>query len=246
LSQLLETKDEVLGCFLFVTFIKYMKKVLFFCLLITSFHVYSQKEFSNVVLNRTSNRSSFRGFAIGFLVQGQLKYPYPYYGPEVNGLYNDGAYHYMIDFYIKKFLVGFQVTDEYLYLQKNDSNAVWKPRGFNGSFTSLTRAYWISLGYNIYDEFNFKLSIGFRNGPKKSFLMTSKSPSEIAVGFNYNDPSNLLNEPGEMMDGYSEIDFSASINYPIKLYRKIAAVPEIGYSFKHGGLITGMSFLFLN
>ena len=224
-----------------------MKKVFFLALLLVSFYTFSQKEYSNVVLLRTTKAQAFKGFSFGVLLQGQIKYPHPYYGPKVDGLYNDGAYHFIVDFYIKKFMIGFQMTDEYLYLKKADANgAIWKPRGFNGSYSSLTRAYWISLGYNVYNNFNLKLSMGFRNGPSNSVLMNDRLPFEIAEGFNYNDPSNIFNSSENSLNKYSEIDFSASVNYPVILYRKFGIVPEIGYSFKHGGLISGVSVIFLN
>ena len=58
-----------------------------------------------MVLLRTTKAQAFKGFSLGLLVQGQTKYPTPYFGPEVSGLYNDGAYHYVVDFYIKKFKI---------------------------------------------------------------------------------------------------------------------------------------------
>jgi len=188
-----------------------------------------------------------KGFSLGLLVQGQTKYLSPYYGPKVKGLYNDGAYHLIADLYINKLLVGFQLTDEYLYLEKIDSNgAVWKPRGFNNSYSSLTRAYWVSLGYNVYDNFNLKLSVGFRNGPAKSILLNNVSVSEIALGFDYSDPSNIFNQSTTSAEKYSEIDFSLSINYLIPVHKNFGIVPELGYSYKHGGIISGVSIMFIN
>jgi len=225
-----------------------MKRLLLVFILFNSLCSFSQNnEYSNVVLLRTSKAQAFKGFSFGFLIQGQTKYPYSYYGPKVNGLYNDGAYHFIADFYIKKFLIGFQITDEYFYLKKvNDNGTLWKPRGFNGSYSSLTRSYWLSLGYNVYNNFNLKLSVGFRNGPTKSFLMNEKPISEIAEGFNYDDPSNLLNQVENSLDKYSEIDYSVSVNYPVMVFRKFGIIPEVGYSFNYGGLISGISIIFLN
>lgn len=214
-----------------------------FFLLILPFISYSQ---TNEVLERQGNKFIKR-FALGVLVQGQTKYPSPYYGPEVKSLYNDGSYHFMVDFYIKKFLIGFQLTDEYLYLEKTDgSGAIWKPRGFNKSYSSLTRAYWISLGYNVFNDINFKLSLGFRNGPSNSLFLNNKDSSEIAKGFNYEDPSNIFNQSVNYIDTYSEVDFSLSFNYPILIYKKFGVVPELGYSFKYGGIISGVSIMFIN
>jgi len=225
-----------------------MKKVILLALVLVSSSTFSQSDdFSNVVLDRTNNSPAFKGFSLGFLVQGQTKYPSPFYGPEVNGLFNNGAYHFIVDFYYKKILIGFQLTDEYLYLKKVDSSgAIWKPRGFNGNFSSLTRAYWVSLGYNVYKDLNLKLSVGFRNGPTNSILMNNKLASEVTEGYGYYEPSNVINQSENLLDNYSEIDFSASINYPIKLYKNYGIVPELGYSFKHGGIITGLSIIFLN
>jgi len=60
---------------------------------------------------------------LGLLFQGQTKYPSAYYG-----LFNDGASHFIIDVYYKKYIIGFQLTEEFLYLQKFDDNgAAWKP-----------------------------------------------------------------------------------------------------------------------
>ena len=167
-----------------------MRKLILLVILIPFFS-YSQK---TDVLARASMRY-LKGVSLGLLVQGQTKYPSPYNGPEVRGLYNDGAYHFIADVYISKLLIGFQLTDEYLFLEKTDSNGgVWKPRGFNNSYSSLTRSYWISLGYNIYDNFNLKLSVGLRSGPTKSLFLNNKTASEIALGYRYNDPSNIFNK----------------------------------------------------
>ena len=82
------------------------------------------------LLERGESDDGFKGVSLGVLFQGQSKYPNPYYGPKVDGLFNDGAYHFTIDFYYKKYIVGFQLSDEFLYLEKFDDNgAVWKPRG---------------------------------------------------------------------------------------------------------------------
>ena len=72
-----------------------MRKLILLVILIPFFS-YSQK---TDVLARASMRY-LKGFSLGLLVQGQTKYPSPYYGPEVKGLYNDGAYHFIADVYI--------------------------------------------------------------------------------------------------------------------------------------------------
>ena len=219
-----------------------MRKLMFLIIFLPIFS-YSQK---TDVLARASMRY-LKGVSLGLLVQGQTKYPSPYYGPEVKGLYNDGAYHFIADIYISNFLIGFQMTDEYLFLEKTDSNeGVWKPRGFNNSYSSLTRSYWVSLGYNVYDNFNLKTSIGFRNGPSESILLKNLSASEIAAGFDYSDPSIIYNQSTNFVKKYSEIDFSLSINYLIPVHENFGVVPELGYSFKHGGIISGVSIMFIN
>ena len=219
-----------------------MRKLILLVIFIPLFS-YSQK---TDVLARASMRY-LKGVSLGLLVQGQTKYPSPYYGPEINGLYNDGAYHLIADVYIGDLLIGFQLTDEYLYLEKTDSNGgVWKPRGFNNSYSSLTRSYWVSAGYNVYDNFNLKLNVGFRNGPTESLLLKNVSVSEIALGFDYSDASNIFNQSTASIEKYSEIDFSLSINYLIPIHKNFGVVPEIGYSFKHGGIISGVSIMFIN
>ena len=219
-----------------------MRKLILLVILIPFFS-YSQK---TDVLARASMRY-LKGVSLGLLVQGQTKYPSPYYGPEVKGLYNDGAYHFIADVYIGDLLIGFQLTDEYLYLEKTDSNGgVWKPRGFNNSYSSLTRSYWVSLGYNVYDNFNLKASLGFRNGPSESILLKNLSTSEIALGFDYSDTSNIFNQSIASTEKYSEIDFSLSVNYLLPVHKNFGIVPEIGYSFKHGGIISGVSIMFIN
>ena len=219
-----------------------MRKLILLVILIPFFS-YSQK---TDVLARASMRY-LKGVSLGLLVQGQTKYPSPYYGPEVKGLYNDGAYHFIADVYIGDLLIGFQLTDEYLYLEKTDINGgVWKPRGFNNSYSSLTRSYWVSLGYNVYDNFNLKASLGFRNGPSESILLKNLSTSEIALGFDYSDTSNIFNQSIASTEKYSEIDFSLSVNYLLPVHKNFGIVPEIGYSFKHGGIISGVSIMFIN
>ena len=193
----------------------------------------------------SNTNEGFKGISIGLLFQGQTKYPNPYYGPEVVGLHDDGAYHFIVDVYYNRFILGFQLSDEFLYLEKFDNGAVWKPRGFNGSYSSLTRAYWFTLGYNIIktSNINIKLGIGFRSGPNESITNKDYTASDIANGYDYSNPKSIFNT-SQGLNKFSEIDYSLSINYPIKIYGKLGIVPELGYTVKHGGLLTGISIIY--
>ena len=178
------------------------------------------------------------------LFQGQTKYPKPYYGPEVSGIYNDGAYHFIVDIYYNRFLIGFQLSDDFLYLEKFDAyGTVWKPRGFNGSYSSLTRAYWLTIGYNIISNFNIKLGVGLRSGPVEQLTNKDYTASDIANGYNYSNPESIFNT-SQGSNKFSEMDYSLSISYPIKIYGKLGIVPELGYTIKHGGLLTGISIIY--
>ena len=210
-----------------------------------SFFLFSQ-EVRNTLWNKKSDSGDgFKSVSIGFLFQGQTKYPNPYYGPEVVGLHDDGAYHFIVDIYYNRFILGFQLSDEFLYLEKFDNGAVWKPRGFNGSYSSLTRAYWFTLGYNIIktSNINIKLGIGFRSGPNESITNKDYTASDIANGYDYSNPKSIFNT-SQGLNKFSEIDYSLSINYPIKIYGKLGIVPELGYTVKHGGLLTGISIIY--
>ena len=195
--------------------------------------------------SRGNSAGGFKGVSLGLLVQGQTKYPNPYYGPEVISLHNDGAYHFIVDIYYNKFILGFQLSDEFLYLEKFDNGAVWKPRGFNSSYSSLTRAYWLTLGYNIINNsnINVKLGVGFRSGPNESLTNKDYAAFEIVDGYDYSNPESIFNT-SQTLDKFSEIDYSLSITYPIKIYGKLGIVPEIGYTIKHGGLLTGISIIY--
>jgi len=193
---------------------------------------------------REGSDNGIKGVSLGVLFQGQTKYPSAYYGPRVDGLFNDGAYHFIIDVYYKKYIIGFQLTDEFLYLQKFDDNgAAWKPRGFNGSFSSLTRSYWFTLGYNIFGNLNVKTGIGFRSGPKESLTNKKFTATQVAENFDFLNPLNVINTL-KNLEEFSEIDYSLSITYPIKVYGKFGLVPELGYTIKHGGLLTGISVIY--
>jgi len=192
---------------------------------------------------RASSGVGLVGISLGLLIGGQTKYPNPYNGPEVNALFNDGAYHFILDIYYNRFIIGFQLSDEFLYLEKFSNGAVWKPRGFNDSFSSLTRAYWFTLGYNIFSNFNFKLGVGYRIGPIKQLTNKNYSAEDVAEGFNYLDSESIF-YISTMLNKFNEIDYSLSITYPLKVYGEFGIVPELGYTLKHGGLLTGISIIY--
>ena len=194
---------------------------------------------------RTTTKKGLKGISVGLLFQGQSKYPNPYYGPEVGGLHDDGAYHFIVDVYYNRFILGFQLSDEFLYLEKFDNGAAWKPRGFNDSYSSLTRAYWFTLGYNIIktSNINIKLGIGFRSGPNESITNKDYRAAQVADGYDFSNPESIFNT-SQTLDKFSEIDYSLSINYPIKIFGKLGIVPEVGYTIKHGGLLTGISIIY--
>ena len=217
-----------------------MKNTLLILLLFCSFFSFSQEW--NL---RTTTKKGLKGISVGLLFQGQSKYPNPYYGPEVGGLHDDGAYHFIVDVYYNRFILGFQLSDEFLYLEKFDNGAAWKPRGFNDSYSSLTRAYWFTLGYNIIktSNINIKLGIGFRSGPNESITNKDYTAAQVADGYDYSNPESIFNT-SQTLDKFSEIDYSLSINYPIKIFGKLGIVPEVGYTIKHGGLLTGISIIY--
>ena len=66
------------------------------------------------------------------------------------------------------------------------------------------------------------------------------------MGYRYNDPSNIFNKSILSSEKYSEIDFSLSINYIFQIYQNFGIVPEIGYTFNHGGITSGLSIMFIN
>lgn len=217
-----------------------MKNTLLILLLFCSFFSFSQEW--NL---RTTTKKGLKGISVGLLFQGQSKYPNPYYGPEVGGLHNDGAYHFIVDVYYNRLILGFQLSDEFLYLEKFDNGAAWKPRGFNDSYSSLTRAYWFTLGYNIIktSNINIKLGIGFRSGPNESITNKDYTAAQVADGYYFSNPESIFNT-SQTLDKFSEIDYSLSINYPIKIFGKLGIVPEVGYTIKHGGLLTGISIIY--
>lgn len=217
-----------------------MKRVIYILILLPIF------SFSQEWNSRSNSSEGLKGVSVGLLFQGQTKYPKPYLGPEVGGIYNDGAYHFIVDVYYNRFIIGFQLSDEFLYLEKIDNGAVWKPRGFNGSYSSLTRAYWLTLGYNIINDsnINIKLGVGYRSGPKESFTNNNYTAAQVADGYDYSNPESIFNASQLLINNFSEIDFSLSITYPIKIYRKFGIVPEVGYTIKHGGLLTGVSIIY--
>jgi len=48
----------------------------------------------------------------------------------------------------------------------------------------------------------------------------------------------------KQLDEFSEIDYSLSITYPIKVYGKFGLVPELGYTIKNAGVLTGISIIY--
>lgn len=215
-----------------------MKKQLFILILVPFL------SFSQDWNDRAISGIGLNGLSVGLILQGQTKYPKPYLGPEVSGIYNDGAYHFTLDVYYNKFLIGFQLSDEFLYIEKFESNgSLWKPRGFNNSFSSLTRTLWLTLGYNIINNFNIKFGAGLRGGPKGQLTNKSYNPSDIAYGYDYLNPESIFNT-SKALDKFSEIDYSLSINYPVKVYGKFGIVPELGYAIRYGGLLTGVSIIY--
>ena len=199
--------------------------------------------FSQKWNDRASSGDGLVGISLGFLLEGQTKYPTPYYGPQRTGLYNDGAYHLTLDIYYNKFILGIQFAEEFLYLEQFDQGAVWKPRGFNESFSSLTRSYWINLGYNVLYNFNVKLGVGLRTGPHKQSIHRGSTAADVALGFDYTDPNSPYNTRASL-NTFKEFDYALSITYPIRVYGKFGLVPELGYHVKHGGFLTGLSVIY--
>ena len=74
---------------------------LFLLLMLLPLFSFSQE--SELVSN---TNEGFKGISIGFLFEGQTKYPNPYYGPNLGGSFDDGSYHFTVDVYYKNsFLV---------------------------------------------------------------------------------------------------------------------------------------------
>ena len=218
-----------------------MKKI--FCCLLLPICCLSQdwKYQQNVWNKRSNNIDIFKGVATGALFYGQTAYPTDYYGPEVNGLFNDGAYGFFVDVFLKKFLIGFQVSDEYYFIAFEDDNGlIWKPRGFNGSFSSRTRSYWLSTGYAIWDQLYVKINAGIRTGPSEALLFKNALPEDVAVGFDFIDPFNYYNRNTNELPNFSALDFSFSITYPFSVLPQIAIVPELGYALNYGAIMLGI------
>jgi hypothetical protein len=214
-----------------------MKKV-FFLFSLAPLFLFSQKW-----NDRANSGDGLVGISIGFLIEGQTKYPTTYYGPQRTGFYNDGAYHLTLDIYYNKFILGIQFAEEFLYLEKFNQGGVWKPRGFNNSFSSLTRSYWINLGYNVFYNFNFKLGVGHRRGPQRQLIHRGSTASEVAFGYDYTDPNSPYNTRSSL-NTYNEFDYSLSIAYPLRVYGKFGLVPALGYNVKYGGFLTGLSVIY--
>jgi len=190
---------------------------------------------------RTNNINIFKGVAGGFVFYGQTAYPEEYYGPEISGLFNDGAYGLFIDVYLKKFIVGIQISDEYYFIAYEDDNGqIWKPRGFNDSFSSRTRSIWLSTGYAIWDQLYIKINAGIRNGPAESIFFKNATSDMVASGFDFTDPFNYYNLNNNELPNFSELDFSFSINYPFDIFSQFSVVPEIGYTVNYSALMLGL------
>ena len=101
----------------------------------------------------------------------------------------------------------------------------------------------LTLGYNIISNLNVKLGVGFRSGPKESLTNKNFTVSQLAEGYDFSDPLNVINTL-KQLDEFSEIDYSLSITYPIKVYGKFGLVPELGYTIKHAGVLTGISIIY--
>ena len=197
--------------------------------ILTPFFLFSQKW-----NNRAISGDGLVGISMRFLVEGQTKYPNPYYGPEVNGLFNDSVYHFTFNVYYNKFVFAIQLAEEFLYVEKFNKNTTWKPKGFNGSFSSLIRSYWIKIGYNVIENFNLKFGLGIRNGPYKNVTNKTITAFEVAEWFDFLNPEIIYNT-FQSLDRFNKLDYPVSVTYPIRVYQKFGIVPEIGYNFRHGG-----------
>lgn len=217
-----------------------LKKFIFW-ILVPIFSFSQDWEYQENIWNKRSNNVSiYRGTSIGFLFSGQNRYPQEYYGPEVQGLFNDGAYGIFIDVYVKKFILGFQLSDEYYFIAYEDDNgSIWKPRGFNGSFSSNTRSYWLTTGYAIWKQLYIKVNAGLRSGPVSAIFFKEVTAQEVADGFDFDSPFNYYNLKANELPNFSELDFSFTINYPVDVFNRWALVPEIGYSINYGGIMLG-------
>lgn len=204
---------------------------------------YSQdwKYQQNVWNKRTDNINILKGVGSGFMFYGQTAYPEDYYGPEIAGIFSDGAYGYFIDVYLKKFILGIQFSDEYYFIAYEDNNGqIWKPRGFNGSFSSRTRSIWLSTGYAIWNILYIKINAGIRSGPSEAIIFKNTTFEKVASGFDFTDPFNYYNRNTNELPNFSELDFSFSMNYPFDILPQFSVVPEIGYTINYGALMLGL------
>ena len=119
-------------------------------------------------------------------------------------------------------------------MEKFNKNAVCKPRGFKGSFSSWTRSYWIKIGYNVIENFNLKFGLGIRNGPYKNVTNKTITAFGVAEWFDFLNPEIIYNT-FQSLDRFNKLYYFVSITYPIRVYQKFGIVPEIGYNFRHGG-----------
>jgi hypothetical protein len=86
-----------------------------------------------------------------------------------------------------------------------------------------------------------KVNIGGRRGPSEGIIHNNIPSNEVASGFDFNDVSSIYNNDDNLINAFSEIDFSFGFNYSVAISDKLSLVPELGYSFNYGGVITGIS-----
>ena len=84
----------------------------FLLLMLLPLFLFSQE--SELVSNTSEG---FKGISIGLLFEAQTKYPNPYYGPNVGGLFDDGSYHLQLMFIIKNSFLVFNYQMNFYTLQ---------------------------------------------------------------------------------------------------------------------------------
>lgn len=225
-----------------------MKNYICLFLFLFSTSLFSQKwKAQSVAWNKRNENETtlFRGLSAGVLFQGQTQYPSPYYGPKVTGGFNDGAIHLYINVYVKNILLGLQLADEFLFLEQlNDQGAIWKPRGFNQRFSSLTQSLWFSIGYPVWHNLYIKGSFGWRSGPKKALFYKSKTAADVAQGFDFEDSRYFYNSDRPLLQEFSETDFMLTANYLFPLWDQFYLAPEVGFAFKHAGWTWGVGLVY--
>ena len=102
-----------------------MRSFFLFVMLLPLFS-FSQEGKSTLWNKRSYSGDGFKGISIGLLFEGQTKYPNPYYGPKVGGLYDEVAYHFTFGVYYKKIILGFQLSVEELATIKEHAGNIIK------------------------------------------------------------------------------------------------------------------------